>query len=113
MNVAGNEEIELSVSVVIAEGSAGGPGADLNARGFSYVSERAIVVVAIEAVLAVVGDVEVGPAVVVVVADRAAEAPAVIGDASHLRNFRERAVVVVAKERGVRRSGFAVQCVVG
>ena len=62
---------------------------------FADVGERAVAVVVIQHVFAVVGDVKVGPAVVVVVADADALAPAGVDEAGFFRDVGERAVVIV------------------
>jgi hypothetical protein len=65
------------------------------------------VVVAIEAVLAVVGYIQVRPAVVVVIANRASVSPAVVGYAGLFRHVGEGAVVIVMEESRVGRGGLA------
>ena len=113
VDVAGDEEVEVAVAVVVSEGGSGGPGAEGDFGGFSNVSECAVVVVAIEAVFAVVGDVEVGPAVVVEVADDDAVAPAVVGDPGFFSDVGEGAVVVVVEEGGFWCGLFAVEGIEG
>ncbi len=103
MDVAGDEEVEAAVAVVVAPGGAGGPVAERDSGFLGDVGEGAVVVVVVEAVLAEVGDVDVGPAVVVVVGDGDAEAPAFVGDAGFGGDVGEGAVVVVMEERGVWR----------
>ena len=107
MDVAGDEEVELAVAVVVSPGSTGGPVAEGYAGFGGDVGEGAVVVVMVEAVLAEVGDVEVRPAVVVVVGDGCAEAPAVVGDASFGGDVGEGSVVVVVEEGGVGCGVFA------
>src|SRR2546427_7985763 len=68
VDVAGHEQVQLPVAVVIPEGAPGGPSIHGDAGRFAHVGERPVVVVVIEPIAAVVGDVEVGPAVVVEVA---------------------------------------------
>ena len=113
VDVAGDEEVEFAIAVVIAEGCAGGPVAELDAGLFGNVGKGAVVVVVIEAVFAEVRDVEVGPAVVIVVADGDAEAPAFVGDAGFVGDVGEGAVVVVVEEGGFGGGGFAVVGVEG
>ena len=100
VDIAGDEEVEFAVAIVIAEGGAVGPVAERDAGLFGDVGKGAVVVVVIEAVFAEVRDVEVGPAVVIVVADGDAEAPALVGDAGFFGDVGEGAVVVVVEERG-------------
>jgi len=85
LDVAGDEEIEQTVMVIVAPGGAGGPAAESDAGFFGDVCKRAVAIVVIETVLAVVGDIDVRPAVVVVVRDGNAEAPALVGDAGFFR----------------------------
>ncbi len=113
MDVAGDEEVEAAVAVVVAPGGAVTPVAEGNAGFFGHVGEGAVVVVAIEAVCAEVADEDVGPAVVVVIGDGHAEAPAVVGDAGLGGDVGECAVVVVVEEGSVGRFGFAAEGVVG
>ena len=103
MNVAWNKEVEQAVAVVIAPCCSGGPAAENDASLLGDISERAIVIIVVEAVFAVVGDVDVGPAVVVVVGDGNAETPAIIGHAGFVGDVGEGAVVIVVKEHGARR----------
>ncbi len=105
LDVAGNEEIEQTVVIIVAPGGAGGPAAESDAGFFGEVCKRAVAIVVIETVLAVVGDVDVRPAVVVVVRGGNAEAPTLVGDAGFLGNVSERAVVIVVEEHCARR-GF-------
>ena len=113
VDVAGDVEIEQAVSVVVAPGRAGRPVAERYAGCFRNISEGSVVIVVVEAVLAVVAHIDVRPAVVVVVGDADAVAPAVIGDAGLRGDIGKRAVVVVAEEGGVRRGFLAVECVEG
>ncbi len=113
MNVAGDEEVETSVAVVVAPGGAGGPVAEGDAGFFGDVGKGSVVVVVVEAVLAEVGDVDIGPAVVVVVGDRGAESPAIVGDACFGGDVGEGSVVIVVEERGVGRRCLAGQRIVG
>ena len=107
MDVAGDEEVEASVAVIISEGRSGGPVAEGDTSLFSYVGEGSVVIVVVEAVFPEVGDVDVGPAVIVEIADGYAEAPAVVGHAGFFSDVGEGSVVVVVEERGVGRGGFA------
>src|SRR5207248_4154418 len=75
---------------------------------FGDVGKCAVVVVAIEAVLAVVGYVDVRPAIVVVVGYGDAEAPALVGDASLVSDVSKRSVMVVMEEHGAGRPFLAL-----
>ncbi len=113
VNVAGDEEIEAAVAVVVSPGCAGGPVAERHACFFGDVGEGAVVVVVIEAVLAEVADVDVGPAVVVIVGDGDADTPALVGNAGFFGDVGEGAVVIVVKERSFGCGGFSGQGVGG
>ena len=113
MNVAGNEEIETPVSIVIAEGCAVRPVTQTNSRFFAYVSECAVVIVVVQTVIAVIGNKDIRPAIVVKVADGHAEAPSVVRDTRFGCHIGKGPVVVVVEERGMRRSLLSAQCIVG
>ena len=104
VDVAGDEEIEAAVAVVVAPGCAIGPVAESDTGLFGHVSECAVVVVVVKAIMAEVGDEDVGPSVIVVVGDGYAEAPAFVGDTGFCSDVSERAVVIVMEECGMRRS---------
>ena len=65
VNVAGNEQVETAVPVVVAPGRSRRPVAQRDTGLFSDVGKRAIVIVVVEAIFAEVGDIDVRPAVVV------------------------------------------------
>src|ERR1035441_231657 len=99
-------------AAVVTERGASGPRSDRHTGSFRCVGKCSIVVVAIEAVFAIVGHVQIGPAVIVVIAYCAAVSPAGVGGTGFGGHLGERAVVVVVKERGVRRFGFTGERVV-
>ncbi len=74
-----------------------------------HVGKRAIAVVVIEDVLAVLRDVKIGEAIVIVVAPDAAQAIGVARHAGLLRDVRERAVAVVVVERVAGRDAALVE----
>ena len=101
IHVASDEEVEPAVVVVVEEPGARAPSAGRHTGAFRDVGERAVAIVAIERVSAVVGDVEVCEAVVVVVADRDAHAVVVLrhaGETGLLRDVDERAIRVLVIE---------------
>ena len=96
LHVARDEQIELAVVVVVEEPRARAPPAsrDTPAR-LGHVGERAVAVVVIQRVAAVIRHVEIFEAVVVVVAHRDAHAVLVLrhaGESRLLRDIDERAV---------------------
>ena len=104
VHVTRDEQIEPAVAVVVAEARAGRPAARHDAHALGDVGERAVAIVAIEAVGPVVRDVEVRPAVVVDVAGRDAEAPSFVRDAGAIGDVGELEVAIVAEERGAPRA---------
>ena len=95
VHVARDEEVEPAVVVVVQESGAGAPLSRSHSGDFRHVDERAVPVVTIERVSAVVGDVDVCEAVVVVVADRDAHAVVVLrhaGETGLLRHVGKRAL---------------------
>jgi hypothetical protein len=78
-----------------------------------HIRKGAVMIIAVEAVLAVVAHVDVGPAVVVVVGDADAVAPAVIGDAGFFRHIGKGSIVVVVEQGGLWSGFLAVEGVKG
>ena len=113
VDIAGDEEVEAAVAVVVAPGCPGRPIAEGDAGFFSDVGEGSIMIVVVEAVLAPVGNEQVGPAVVVIVGDSNSKAPSIVGDAGLGGYVGEGSVVIVVKECGVRGGFFAVEGVEG
>ena len=70
LHVAADEEIEISVVIVVGEAAPGRPAAARQARARGDVGEGAVVVVAIQVIAADGRDVEVLPAIAVQVSDR-------------------------------------------
>ena len=105
VDVVRNEEIEMTIAVVVEKGTAGVPACfRLEQACFSGdIGEGAVTIVTVEDVLAVVANKEIVPTVVVVVADTAALAPAAVGKAGFGGDVGERAVPVVLEEM---RDGF-------
>ena len=101
VHIAGDEQIEPAIAIIVAKGRPARPVAQLHAGLLRGVGEGAIVVVVIEAILAEIGDEQIGPAIVVIVADGYSEAPAVVGHACFCRDIGKGAVVVVVEEGGV------------
>ena len=112
MKVAGDEEIEPSVAVVVAKSRAGRPSAECHAGFLRYVGEGAIVIVVVETVLSVVRNVEIGPTIVVVVRYDHAETPPVIGYSGFGGDVGKCSIVVVMEKRGMGRSRLAVEGIV-
>ena len=77
-DVVGDEEIDVAVAVEIQETTAGAPSAGRpgEAGALGHVGERAVAVVMVEHVAAVVADEQIVESVVVVIANRAGLAPA-------------------------------------
>src|SRR5712664_1923829 len=95
----------MAVAIVIDKGASGSPSlAGTSHAGFvAYIGKRAVAVVAIQNILAVIGDVEVDPAVIVVVTHTNALAPSGVGQPRLFRDVAEGAVMIVAIQM-VRRS---------
>src|SRR5437016_11071172 len=113
LHIAGNEQVEKTVMIVVSPGGTGRPAADGNSGFFSYVRESSIVVVVVEPVLAVIRDVKVRPPIVVVVAHCHAETPPFIPNPRFFRGIGEGSVVVVVKEHGLWGCGAAFQSIEG
>ena len=97
VEVVGDEKVQQAVTIAFDEGASGGvANARLQEAGLlCHVSEGAVAVVAVKAVLAVVGDEKVVEAIVVVIADADAHGPARIGKPGFLGDVGEGAIAVV------------------
>ena len=98
VEVAGDEQVELAVIIVIEEACGSRPPAAPNARARRHVSERAVAVVVIQRVVAVAGDVNIRESVVVIIPGGYAHAVvsfASVGEARLLRHISETAVRIL------------------
>ena len=102
-DVAADEQIEPAVPIVIGEAAAGGPSAAGNTRLLRDVGERAVVIVAIQAVFPESRHVQIFPAVAVHVGGAHAHAPAGVGEPRLVGDVGEFAVPEVAIQRAARR----------
>ena len=107
-DVVADEEVEVSVAVVVEEGASRAPAALVGVEaGFARdVSECAVAVVVEEDVVSPETAEEVVPTVVVVVADADAGLPAGSGEAGVFGDIGERAVAIVFEEMGCGRLAF-------
>ena len=112
-DVTGNEQVEPSIAVEIAERTTGRPVVDRDLCCVRDVAERPSPIVVVEAVLAKVRDVHVLEAVVVDVADAHALPPALVRDAARNSDVLESPVAFVAEERGGRSGIAASQTIEG
>src|SRR5579883_2994898 len=113
VNIAGDEEVEAAIAVIVTKSCAGRPVTQSDSGLLGNVGKRAVVIVAIQAVLAEVADEDVRPAVVVVISDGYAKTPAVIRHSGFVGDICKCAVVVVMEEGCVRRFGFALFGLIG
>ena len=113
MHVAGDKQIELAVTVIVAKGRAVGPVAERHAGLFGNVGEGSVMVVVIETVLSEIADIQIWPAIIVVVAYSDAKTPAAVGYASFRGNIGEGAIVIVMEEGRVRWLRFAIFSLIG
>src|ERR1700744_798537 len=113
VNVSGNEEIQMAISVIIAKTCSCRPIAESDSCLFCKIGEGAIVVVMVEAIFPEVRYIKIGPAVVIVIAHPYAIAPTIVCHTCFGSNIRECAIVVVVKEGGVWSFGLAVESVIG
>src|SRR5712692_6342052 len=89
IEIPGNEQVHVSVAVIIRPRRPHTVAADAHAGFFGYVLEFAVPQIAIENVAAITGDVDVLPAVIVEVHDRDRHAPAFARQPGGFGNVRE------------------------
>src|SRR3954471_23291193 len=102
LDVAADEEIELSIVIVVREAAAGRPSARADARTPGDVLERAVVAIVIEAVSPDTGDVHVLPAVAIHVGGADAHPPAGMCQPRLLGDVFEPAMTEIVVERAAR-----------
>ena len=108
IDIVGDEEIQMAVAVIIDEMcsrcSSGSSGPGWIRPGFlRYIGERAVAIIAVERVLAVVSDEQIVVAVVVVIADAASLSPAgAMLQAGAFGNIGECAVAIVLEQMAAR-----------
>src|SRR5712691_11620176 len=109
LHVAGNEQIQQAIVIVVTPRRAGGPSTQRDAGFLCHILERAILIVVIKAVLSEIRNVDVRPAVIVVVAHRDSETPTLIRDDSFVRNVCERSVMIVMEQHCARGCFLSLQ----
>src|SRR5438309_1038034 len=102
LHVAWNEQVKPSVVIVISPCRRSGPTAKRYPCLLCHVGERAVPIIVVETILAVIRDINVRPAVVVIVTDGHTESPALVRNASLFGNVSERTIVIVVKEHCLR-----------
>ena len=108
MDIARDEQVDITVAIVIAPGGPGAEPTATDAGFFGDIFKLAIPEVAVEDVSAIAGNEEVEFAVVVVIGDGDAHAPAEAREASLLGDVLEAAVGFLMVERDHRVSAFLV-----
>ena len=94
----------MAVAVIIDKGASGAPGFAVacNAGLFADIGERAVTIVVIQNVFAVIGNVKIFPAVVVVIADANALAPSGAEQAALPNDIGKGAIMIVVVEMAGR-----------
>src|SRR5205807_7667164 len=100
--VVADEEIEITISIVIEPGGARAPGRARSPGSPGYVAERAVSVVMKEVGAAVSGEVDVRMAVVVIIAHSDPHPVAVDPEPGALRDVLEGTVRPLVVERRIR-----------
>jgi hypothetical protein len=95
LHITGDKQIEPAVMVIVAPRRSGRPTAESDAGLLRHIRKRAIVIIVVQAVLAIVRDVDVRPSVIVVVSNGQAETPALVGDTCFFSHVRKSTVVVI------------------
>lgn len=100
VDVIGDHQVEMAITVVIDKGAAISPGF-ARAGDTCFLADggkSSVAIVAIKDVFSVVGDVEIFPAIIVIIADADSLPPTGVGQAGFARDLGESAVVIVMVE---------------
>src|SRR2546429_2259325 len=103
VDVAGNEQIDESVTVIVSPGCASAESAAGHSRFVGHILKLAVAHIAIERIAAVAGDVDIGKSVIVVIGDDDAHAPAFARQAGRLGDVMEfeAGVLMVERDHGI------------
>ena len=110
LHVTWNKQIQPPVVVVITPSRSCRPSPQCHTGLLGDVGESAVVVVVIQAVLAVVCDVDVRPAVIIVVPHGHAKSPAFVRGTRLFGDIAKSAVMVIMEKHGSRRRFLPFQC---
>ena len=105
-DVVGDEEIEVTIAIVIDESCARRPSRIANLGLLCNIAESSIAVIFEEMIRPYAGDIKIVEAVVVIIRDRYAHAPADVTHPSFVRNISETTVAIVMVERA---PGFSIR----
>jgi hypothetical protein len=107
LHVAGHDQVEAAVAIVVHEAGAGAPSAPAHTSLRGNVSKSAVAIVAIKNIPAQVGDQQVDVPVIVVIPDRHSHAVGVALHAGCLGDVGKGAIAIVTIEAvPVTRIGF-------
>ena len=112
-DVAGDKEVQPTITVVVAECATSRPAVVSDVRGLGDVGEPTAAIVAIQAVLPEVRDEQILESVVVEVADTDTLAPSLVRHPALDRTVGEGAIPVVPEERRGRRRVAALEAIDG
>ena len=98
LHIAADEQVQVSIAVVVEESGAAGPAAAADAGRLAHVPKSPVALVVKELVRGEVGEVEIGPAVVVVVPDGHAHGIAAAAHPGLFGGIAEAPVAVVSIE---------------
>src|SRR5579872_6134490 len=109
LHVAGDEQIQPSIMIVVAPSRSRGPSAQSYSGFLRNVGKCAVVFVVAEPILAIVGHVDIWPAIVVIVTYSYTKTPAFIGNAGFFGNICKRAITIIVEQHCTLRLFFAFQ----
>src|SRR5277367_866561 len=99
VNIPRNKEVEPTVPVVVSKRRSGRPIPQRYSCLFRYVSERSVMVVVIQPILAKIGDIDIRPSIVVVISHCDAVPPTIVCHSGLGGNIGKCSIVVVMKQR--------------
>src|SRR5260370_33508174 len=96
---AGDEQLQLSVIVIVKPDGASGPAGRGDAGLISHIRERAVTVVVIKNIASITRDIDINPAIAVVIADGDTHAERTTCHSGFVGDISERAVMIVMVKR--------------
>src|SRR6476659_1569585 len=97
-HVAGNEEIQTPVAIVVSPGCSGAPSFSRYTKLLCYIRECSVAVVVIQTRNSKIRDVQIGPTIIVVITDCHTKSPAFIRNTSRFSYIFKLPVAQIVEE---------------
>src|SRR5579863_4359429 len=90
-----NEQIQKSITVVIAPSRARRPSSQRHSRLLRHIGKSSIVIVVVKPVLSKIGNINIRPAIVIVVTHNRAKSPTLVGHSGLVGHIGKSSIMIV------------------